>query len=1215
MKYLKKTLSFVLAFAMAFTMVIVPKDSGSVADAATEYGYFDTTLFKYDIDTFNKATWDKESAVEGNKYTIKQLTSADFANVTNNDSGIGFLERNNCIIVSNNHILHYNNGSIDGVSCMKDDENILTDETLLQEFLQQYGSTVLWTFSEPYNSQKNIITDADGATNKYLYYNNGFKMTSTESKLFNISENSIKYNNNYNLGYSDGWKNVSGSIKIYQISRQTQGIYFNEGSAGTYIDGYGKVSNKDYNKWTGLWDASGNNNYSRAEDKLYTASNLVKPELTKSSDGTAGQIQFNYPQAGIFDEKDKTGKKVYEEVEIPFVKGSNGYYEYDSSKYGVQFNGDASSNTRLSVTNANGGFFPFGTTSDETKFHFGMNMGVNFYMTKDGKINNQDIQFNFSGDDDVWVFVDGKLVLDIGGIHDAVAGSINFRTGAANVYVGKTSTIDKNKSIGNIYETLFGTTAKAWREQDKMHTLQVFYLERGAGVSNCKIGFNLPLQDTLEVKKVLGNEDKQDGVDNGLNALKDKEFTFQLYTTNANGEYVACVGKKYDLYDGNGYNKTTYTGDNGDFVLKPGQIARFVGAQTNSTDSSSIDLTGGNKYKVIEVNDNTQDYQVSWKTSTPIKNNSKIETTTANGTGNEAKITTISKDATDEAVKYRFEFSNEFEPSLQDDVVVLDYGEKVKIDVFKNDNLLGATRFIKKIDSSNCHNGTLSKSGDGKLLIYEPIKYMNSVDTATYTVNINNISESEDKTANVSIMPANSVYYEDDFGKIQDSNSGEGDPSVSIVWKGEWDTDVNESGNESGNKESDRYQDFNNEQRHGWDSHYVKDKEYSGGSAHYSSDYTATATFRFTGTDVDVYSRTNESVGKIIATITRVDEKASTFKPKTKIVNNLATSGDYYQVPTLNFSDLNLEYGTYEVKIQVDPVVDENGQFIYKKDESGNYVLDSDGNKILLKAIYYLDGIRVYNPLGVAPNDTRVENAYSKAGEYNALFKEVRDMLISADTFSNDANVEGAVFIDDINGQPVKDGKVSDFKTYGPENEVYLAKGQAIAFKIDTNYTGKAFIGLKSLEGKDVSVTITDGDKEKDKINLKHTTDMYYEVKPTTQKYIVITNSSESDNLLAVTRLRLTGIQDTQNNSIKVSSNAALVKYVSDFSSLKTNKTDESGMIIGDDSGDVDIDNPENPEKPDEPENPEKPDDNKDHNTPNKIWNKLLEYIKHWFRK
>ena len=56
-------------------------------------------------------------------------------------------------------------------------------------------------------------------------------------------------------------------------------------------------------------------------------------------------------------------------------------------------------------------------------------------------------------------------------------------------------------------------------------------------------------------------------------------------------------------------------------------------------------------------------------------------------------------------------------------------------------------------------------------------------------------------------------------------------------------------------------------------------------------------------------------------------------------------------------------------------------------------------------------------------------------------------------------------------------------------------------------------------------------------------------------------------------------------------------------------------MIIGDDSGDVDIDNPENPEKPDEPENPEKPDDNKDHNTPNKIWNKLLEYIKHWFRR
>ena len=98
-------------------------------------------------------------------------------------------------------------------------------------------------------------------------------------------------------------------------------------------------------------------------------------------------------------------------------------------------------------------FAPFeNIDSSSHDYHFGMHVGTEFMMPHDGKVNNKPMVFEFTGDDDVWVFIDGVLVLDMGGIHLAFNGSINFATGEVYIYVKKLDTSCKN--IGQSKNTL-----------------------------------------------------------------------------------------------------------------------------------------------------------------------------------------------------------------------------------------------------------------------------------------------------------------------------------------------------------------------------------------------------------------------------------------------------------------------------------------------------------------------------------------------------------------------------------------------------------------------------------------------------------------------------------------------------------------------------------------------------------------------------------------
>lgn len=267
----------------------------------------------------------------------------------------------------------------------------------------------------------------------------------------------------------------------------------------------------------------------------------------------------------------------------------DGYYGFDADSQNATYDTALSkftlSNRPCTNQSDTPCFAPFGNDTNDNKYSFGMNLGAEFYMPKDGKVNNQDMVFDFTGDDDVWVFIDGVLVLDLGGIHQALDGSINFATGKI--------TYDKTQCYGNppaaTITQAFTNAGKTWDSTAyKTHHLSFFYLERGDGGSNCKIRFNLPVKPSKAIdieKETLGTIDA------------DKQFQFQLFVGSSSTPYQG----KYSVYDAytNQVLFDTQTSNNGVITLAKGQFARV----------QSDSFTDATPYKVRELN--SSDYTVS----------------------------------------------------------------------------------------------------------------------------------------------------------------------------------------------------------------------------------------------------------------------------------------------------------------------------------------------------------------------------------------------------------------------------------------------------------------------------------------------------------------------------------------------------------------------------------------------------------------------------
>ena len=370
------------------------------------------------------------------------------------------------------------------------------------------------------------------------YINNGYyvDVNGTKYLVTGLSckrSGYIWHTYSWTITYAGGTATSSdSSITLYKAST---------GSTATT----GSLPYADWNHWDKSYLS---NTEEQKKHGQYTYSGLVESTLDANKN-----IVFTKPDGGIFN-SDTSVKDIYTNVEVPFVLGTNDYYTFDASQFGAYFdegrtpsgvvggktstaaqsNGvlyyDPHAQTWSDMNYGDGSktlWAPFNkndlTGEGSVDYHFGMRATVPFTMTTNGKLKanddtSEDIKFTFSGDDDVWIFIDGKLVIDLGGIHNRLDATINFAENTWSISESNTSDVEVADANGAaISGTLFNdgdttgklnTTRETFAATDS-HELTIFYLERGGGSSNAKIKFNLPVKDSVSVKKQVSTVDSE----------------------------------------------------------------------------------------------------------------------------------------------------------------------------------------------------------------------------------------------------------------------------------------------------------------------------------------------------------------------------------------------------------------------------------------------------------------------------------------------------------------------------------------------------------------------------------------------------------------------------------------------------------------------------------------------------------------------------------
>lgn len=372
----------------------------------------------------------------------------------------------------------------------------------------------------------------------------------------------------------------------------------------------------------------------------------------------------------------------------------------------------------------------------------------------------------------------------------------------------------------------------------------------------------------------------------------------------------------------------------------------------------------------------------------------------------------------------------------------------------------------------------------------------------------------------VNIIPASNVYYEDSLASFAD---GKG-----VAENAKWSTVGNNDQTTTEDGGSDVYQAL---QRLGDKAIYGNDDAYNSssmlsmGTAHkvtvtsemlakWEKDDTTsawpTAQFTFKGTGFDIISLTDNTSGAIVVDVYKGSKTEGSKPVHSYLVNNYygytynqetkkwevvkdGKENAIYQIPVMKVNDL--PYGEYTAVIEV----------FYNSFFDMNYDKNSGKNQYS----FWLDAIRVYNPMGKDYDYTADNEGYPQ-------YIKLRDELAK----TAETN-KGVVFIDGA-----ESATIAQYANYGPNNEVYLANGQAISFKLtgDTSEIASIQIGAKAPDGKPANIVVTGNVTGTNPFNkeLKTATEMYYDITEQAKDGQLVTITNKGEGILSLTNLKIT---------------------------------------------------------------------------------------------
>lgn len=775
---------------------------------------------------------------------------------------------------------------------------------------------------------------------------------------------------------------------------------------------------------------------------------------------------------------------------------------YSGTKKDVQY--DRESGTIYNGTNGGdeSGFYPLEnlgyeqpglltTTSAVGATHnggFTLRGESQFVYNKDSNL-----YFTFTGDDDVYMYINGTLALDLGGAH------------------GRNS---KTVNLNDLDATKYGL------KEGQVATFTFFYMERCSDASTFGIETNMELvQRAINVEKKAYDTSYANEYASGTAVINGTTVAYDLIVTNKSNSPMTQI--KLTDTDSLGGNVTIGSGVDVSPDVTPGA----------SNDKGTVALGQGNGY-VLFITDSTGTEVANTRKSLsslqalsdeiagltlPAGQSLHVRFLTAKTEINESKIldyiNTVEVSATVGGQALSDKASHELYSYNAKDTgrtYVVDFGLPLKIEgIFDT----GAQSNIGEVSLSPKNEqkyGTVDPKFNGydTVLIYtlKANTTINEPETITLDVvyKIGNSDIKLEKT--LTIIPASNVYYEDSLAAFTDGSGA----AQNAVW-----STVGNDGNAATEK-TGVYQALqelgkgNNHTPYGNDVAYneTNSSMLSMGTAHkvtvtaamleaYNGDNKdnfawPTAQFTFKGTGFDIISLTNNKSGTIFVDVTNT----ATGKQYNYVVNNYYgytyqngewvvnkdTSDTLYQIPVMKVDGLG--YGEYNVVIKV----------------AYNKFFDTAEAK---EYSFWLDAVRIYDPMGEYAD-------YTKDNEGYPQYIKLRDTLV--DGTAKPDGTDKTVFIDG--------GSTADIKTtyanYGPNNEVYLMKGQAITFKIPQNANVDSIqIGAKAPDGKPAQMVVNTDNP----VELSTATEMYYQIANAGGQF-TITNTG--DGILSLTNLKIT---------------------------------------------------------------------------------------------